>query len=152
MQDGDGSQGSKVPGGLLKAGRSWLCYSNHKLLPLPGGCFVLGLPVIFPWFLVLLCLQVVVFSFFFFFFPSSFLSSVCDIPCGGGGTSVCSFCFSFKLFLFRFVFFVLFPLVSLFHRMCTSCLPYPVRYDDMELHRSLLCLLHTIRGKIVSLL
>ena len=40
-QDGDGSQGSKVPGGLLKAGRTWLRYSYHKLLPLPGGCFVL---------------------------------------------------------------------------------------------------------------
>ena len=44
--DGDATQGSKVPGGLLIAGRTWLCSSYYKLLRLPGECFVFVLPVI----------------------------------------------------------------------------------------------------------
>ena len=98
-QDGDGRQGSKVPGGL--AGRTWLCFSYHKLLPLPGGCLFLGLPVISPWFLVLLCLQVGMFSFYFIF--SSFFSSVCSIPCGRARQFV-SHVFFLLLLLVRFVF------------------------------------------------
>ena len=39
-QEWDGRQGGKVPDRLLVVGRTWLCYSYHKLLRLPGGCFL----------------------------------------------------------------------------------------------------------------
>ena len=61
-----------------------------------------GLPVFFPWFLGLLCLQVVV-PFFFFFFFSSFFSSVCHIPLRGGRGGHETVCFFyFYLFIFSF--------------------------------------------------
>ena len=47
-QDGDGRQGSKMPDQLV--GKTWLCYSYHKLLRLrvPRGCFVLWFACSFP--------------------------------------------------------------------------------------------------------
>ena len=112
-QDGDGSQGSKVPGGL--AGRTWLCYSYHKLLPLPGGCHVLWCACCFPFVLRLPLFtssRVIIFS----IFSSSLFSSVCHISCGGG-TTVCFFnlfFFSSSLSICLFVFaFSLFPSVSI---------------------------------------
>ena len=131
-QGGDGSLGSKVPGGL--AGRTclWLYYSYHKLLPLPGGWFVLWfacyLPfVIFPCFFVSLCLQVVVFL-FCFFFSSSFFFKCLPHRLRGGGHDSSSFLLLlfFSSSFFSFDLSSLFPFVSLFHRMCMSCLSYPV--------------------------
>ena len=47
-------EGSKVPDRVV--GRTWLCSLYHKLLRLPGGCFVLWLAWYFLRFLsVLLC-------------------------------------------------------------------------------------------------
>ena len=66
--------------------------------------------------------------FLHFFFACLFFSSVCyHISCGGGHDSLLPF-FSFFCFLWFFFFdlsswfFVCF--VSLFHRMCMSCLSY----------------------------
>ena len=53
--------------------------------------------------------------------------------------------FSFDLSLFLLSL-CLFPFVSLFHRMCTSFLSYPV--DDMALHCALLCLMHAWQRSI----
>ena len=50
-KDGDGRKGSKLPDRLV--GITWLCYSYHKLLRLPRGCFVLQCLLF--WFSVLLC-------------------------------------------------------------------------------------------------
>ena len=47
------------------------------------GALCFGLPLIFPWSLILLCLQIRIGVFFFFFF-SSFFSGLCHIPWGGG--------------------------------------------------------------------
>ena len=96
-QNGDGSQGSKVPDGL--AGRTWLCYSYHELLPLPGGCFELR-------FLVLLCLQVLIVVFFSFFSHLVFFKCLPHPALQRGARQ-----FFFIFFLFRFVFLVF---VSLF--------------------------------------
>ena len=63
----------------------------------------------------------------------------------GGGTTVCFFCFFLFLFHFRFVFFdivfCLFPIGSLFHKMCM--LACRIQYYDMTAHCPLLRLLHT---------
>ena len=85
-QGGAGSLGSKVPGGL--AGRTWLYYAYHTLLPLPGGCFGLLSACYFPF----LCHfspgsssysvynAVVVWWFCYFsFFPARPFSSVCHL-------------------------------------------------------------------------
>ena len=132
-QDGDGSLGSKVPGGLAE--RTWPCYSYHKLLPLPGGCFVLRSACYFP---LVRCLTRFtgsdVFLLFSFFFSSSFLSSVCHISCGGGARQFVSLFFcSFDLSFFSFLFSLVFPFVSLFHRMCMPCLSYPVQWHGIAL-------------------
>ena len=116
-QDGDGRQGSKVWGGLV--GRTWLCYSYHKLLRLPGGWFVLRLACHFP---LVLSLTLLITSRVLFF--SLFFSSVCHIPCGKA-RQFFLLCFPFSL-LICFLSFC-FSLFSLVHRMCMSCLPYPVR-------------------------
>ena len=105
-------------------------------------CFPLG--CVFPWFFVLLCYYFF-FLFFTFFSPSSFFSSVRHIARGGGtgGEQFYFYCFYF-FYIFHFVFFAfllfaLFPFVSLYHRMCISCLSYLLKlYDDMTLHCPLL--------------
>ena len=113
-------------------------------------CF--GLPVIFPWFLVFLCLQVVVF--FFFYFSTLLFSSVCRIACAWG-TTVCFF------ILFPFFFFssgwslcllfclCLFPFVSIFHRMRMSCMSYPVWLHDIALPT--VRTVYLVHGNVVSL-
>ena len=77
----DCRQGSKVPDRLV--GRSCLCYSCHKLLRLPGGCFSLllfccaSVCLLFPSVLSLtpfMCSGIVLFSSF---------CIACHIPYGG---------------------------------------------------------------------
>ena len=55
-QDGDrdGREGNKVPDRLV--GRTWLSFSYHKPLWLPGGCFVLRSAWLFLWFLIIISL------------------------------------------------------------------------------------------------
>ena len=71
---------------------------------------------------------------------------------GGGGRRFVYRIFLF-LFLFRFVSFVLvfslFPFVSLSHRMCMSCLPYNIQYDEHGI--ALPSVLYCIRGNVVAL-
>ena len=118
-QGRDGSQGSRVPGGLV--GRTWLYYSYHKLLPLPGGCFVLCFACYFPcffspwFFFVSLCLHSGVFLF------SSFFPARCfHLPYrlrGGGHDSL----FLLFFFIFSFFFFVSFDLSSSFFCFLFDC-------------------------------
>ena len=121
-----------------------------------------------PWFslrfFVLLCLQVVVFLFLFLFCSSSFFFFKClphRLRGGGHDSFVSSIVLFFHvfllLFLFRFLylfFFSLFPFVSLFHRMCMSCLSYPVLWHGVASPTAACCaysVLHTSRGNVVSL-
>ena len=133
-QDGDGRQGCKVPGRL--AGRTWLFSSYHKLLPLPGGCFVLWCACYLPLVLVLLCLEVVAVLFFFICFRSFQVSA----------TSVTAvffvvfvyFVFSFDESVSPFVF------IYFIEYVCRSC---RIQDDDMALH----CLLFLPQNNAVSL-
>ena len=144
-------QGSKVPSG--RVGRTWLCYSYHTLLRLPGGCFELRLACFFPWFLVF-TLLISSGVFFFVFLFSSFFSSSATFPAGKHGsvrgsttvfyytrTRYVFFFFSFDLLsLFFFLCFLLFFL-SFIECVCRAC---HIQYDDMAVYcLLLLCLLHT---------
>ena len=110
-QDGDGSLGSKVLGWLLIAGRTCLFYSDHKLLPLPGGCFVLWfacnsyLPFVLP---LVLCPTPFFTSSGVFLFSSFFSSSFFSSVCHGGRQD------SLFLLVSIFNFFPSFDLSSLF--------------------------------------
>ena len=94
-QSGDGSLGSKVPGGL--AGGTWLYYSYHKRLE---GALGFALPVIFPRlfslcsffprFFVLLCLRAVWCFSYLFFFPARPFSSVGQLACAGRAPQIVS--------------------------------------------------------------
>ena len=130
--------------------RRQICYSYHKLLPPPvEGALCFGMPVIFPGFLVLLCLQVVVFLFWFLCFPSSFFSSVCRIPCGRGHNSLFHvFSSSFFSSNFSSIFCFFFCFLSFLYFIEYVCRVYRIQYDDMPLHCPL-CLLRT--GNVVSL-
>ena len=112
--DDGGRQGSKVPGG--PAGRPWLCYSYHKLLPLPGACLVLCLVCLlfFPWFLVLLCWRLVVFSSFSFFFQLVLFK--CLPRPLRGGTMVC--CYTEVYTYTRYIFVSFFCFFSLSNCLC----------------------------------
>ena len=113
-QDGDGSQGSKVPGGL--AGRTWLCFVLVQQTAAATWRVLCALvcPVCSPcYFPLILCPTLFtssgVFLLFLIFFLSSSFSGVCHIA-WGGDTTVCFLCFFpifFFFLLFRFVFFVL---------------------------------------------
>ena len=103
MQGVDGSLGSKVPGG--KAGRTWVYYSYHKMLPPPAGCFGLWSACYFPFviFPLVLCLTLftssgvsLMFSFFFQLVLFQVLTT--SLVCRGGGRQIVSF--SFLSFLF----------------------------------------------------
>ena len=103
-QDADGRQYSKVPSGLpgiiLLVGRTWLCYSYHKLLRLPWGSFALRFAYYFP----LVCSLTLFISrvlLILFFTLARFFSSVGHIPCGEARRFFSLF---FFLFLFRFIF------------------------------------------------
>ena len=111
------------------AGR--LCYSYHKLPPRPRGCFVPWFACYFPMVLSLALFTTINSGVFFFFFFSSarcFHVSATSLAGEHDGARffsyfflsfsfpICLFCFRFSLFSFC---------VSLFHRMCMSCLSHP---------------------------
>jgi len=108
-------------------------------------CF--GLPVIFPWFLVLLCLRRVVVFFFFYLFFQLVVFKCLPHPLRGG-TTVCFlhiFLFSFSLSICLLFFFF----VSFLYFMECVCRARRIQHDDRALHCPLLlCLLHTWQRSI----
>ena len=99
-----------------------------------SGVLVIVPLLFFPWFFVLLCLQAVVFLLCFPFCSSTVFFKCWPPDLRGWEHDILffsSFCFHFFLHPLRFVFLFLFslrmfPFVSLFRRMCMSCLSYLV--------------------------
>ena len=94
-----------------------------------GGCFVLWYACYFPWVLGLTLFTSSGVSFLIFMFSQLVLFKCLPHPLRERAQQFVSF-FFFFFFLFQFFFyfllFLLFPFVSLFHRICMSCLSYPV--------------------------
>ena len=138
--------------------------SYYKLLPLPGGCFVLWFACYFPLVLGLNSVyKVLILTFFFvlvLFFQLVIFECLPHPLCGGARQFVSSPClFAFFFFLsglfvhvsFAFCF-SLFPFGSLFPFIKCVCRACRTQLDDMSIACPLLCLLHTlVRGNAVSL-
>ena len=123
---------------VLIVGRTCLCYSYHKLLWLPGGCFSFFVAPRF----ICYFLSFSSYSLYTWWYCFSYVFRiVCHFVCDGTVSLGClvlsdipfsrwhDTCFVFRFDLFIFVSCEF----SLLHRMCMSCLSYPVRWHCIAL-------------------